>query len=334
MLTAKENFLETIRGGKPERFVKQFEFFPMPYMDPYNATNPVPYEPGQSEVVDFWGVTWSWPEDSPGAFPVHGPGKTVLEDIEDWKNIVHAPEMSFSEDLWKAAEEEYASYDRNEVLLGPTMFPGLFEMTHMLMGMENAMISLHTNPEEMHELINYIADWEIGYISQLKEHLHPDLVFHHDDWGSSKATFLSPDMFREFYLEPYKRLYGCYKENGFLVFHHSDSYAASYVPFMIEMGVDVWQGGTVANNIPELVKKYGGQISFLTGIDSQIVDREDWSFDEIESIVRDICKKCGPLYFCPCQTAGLPMSTYDGVYDAIDKAIDVMSEEMSDLFYR
>lgn len=328
MLTPRENFLETIHGGHPDRFVKQFEFFPMPYSDPYNATNPFPWEPGAPDVKDMWGVTWSWPKGTPGAFPVHGKGLTVLENIENWKEVVKAPDMNFTEEQWRVAKKDYSSYDRTQVMVGPTMFPGLFEMTHNLMDMENAMVSFYTNPDEMHELIDYITEWEIGYVKQMAEHLQPDIVLHHDDWGSSKSTFLSPEMFQEFYLEPYKKLYKTYKDNGFLIVHHSDSYAATYVPFMIEMGIDVWQGGTIANNIPKLVKEYGGQISFLTGIDNQLMDRPGWSYEEIEATVRKICQECGTLYFCPCQTQGAPLSTFDGVYDAINKAIDVVSLEM------
>ena len=329
MLTPKQNFLEAIRGGKPERFVRQFEVFPMPYSDPWNATNPFPWEPGAPDCVDMWGVTWSWPEGTPGAFPLHGKGYTVLENVEDWKEIVKAPPLEYSDELWKAAEEDYASYNRDEVLVGPTMFPGLFELTHNLMGMENAMVSLYTNPDEMHEMIEYFVEWEMAYLKQMADHLHPDSVLHHDDWGSSQSTFLSPEMFKEFYLEPYKKLYKCYKDNGYeVIIHHSDSFAASYVPFMIEMGIDVWQGGTKLNNIPALVKEYGGQISFMTGIDTALLDKPDWTREEVAAVVREACTSCGTLYFSPCQTAGMPMTNYEGVYDAINEAIDKMSAEL------
>lgn len=329
MLTPKQNFLETIHGGHPDRFVKQFEFFPMPFSDPWNATNPFPWEPGGEDAVDYWGVTWTWPVGTPGAFPVHGPGKTVLEDIENWRDYVKAPPLEYSEELWAAAQADYAQYDRDEVLVGPTMFPGLFELTHCLMGMEDAMCAFYTNPDEMHEMIDFFVDWEIAYLKQMAERLHPDAVLHHDDWGSSQSTFLSPDMFAEFYLEPYKRLYRAYHENGYeTIIHHSDSFAATLVPYMIEMGIDVWQGGTQLNDIPALVKQYGGQISFLTGLDNQLLDTVDWSSERIDARVREMCEACGTLYFCPCQTAGQPMSTYEGVYDAANEAIDRMSAEM------
>ena len=301
----------------------------MPYSDPWNATTPFPWEPGAPDCVDFWGVTWTWPEGTPGAFPRHGDGFTVLEDVEEWKGRVKCPPLEYSDELWEAAKKDYASYDRSQVLVGPTMFPGLFETTHNLMGIENAMVSFYTNPDEMHGLIDYFVEWEMAYVKQMAKHLHPDCVLHHDDWGSSRSTFLSPEMFKDFYLEPYKKLYKCYKDNGFeVIIHHSDSYAASYVPFMIEMGIDVWQGGTEHNDIPALVKKYGGQISFMTGIDNSVVDKADWTREEVAAVVRKMCTSCGKLYFSPCQTAGMPTSTYEGVYEAINEELDKMSAEM------
>jgi len=141
MLTPKENFLETIRGGNPDRFVKQYEFFEMPWSDPFNATNPAPTEPGQAGIVDFWGVTWDWPEGTPGAFPNHTGDLIVLEDVCDWREV-HQPTHEYAEDVWAAAEAEYGAVDRTQKFVGPLMFPGLFELTHALMGMENACCAL------------------------------------------------------------------------------------------------------------------------------------------------------------------------------------------------
>jgi hypothetical protein len=50
-------------------------------------------------------------------------------------------------------------------------------------------------------------------------------------------------MFEDFFVEPYKQVYGYYKSHGCeLIIHHSDSYGATLVPSMIEMGIAEWQG--------------------------------------------------------------------------------------------
>ena len=136
-------------------------------------------------------------------------------------------------------------------------------------------------------------------------------------------------MFEEFFLEPYKRIYGFYKENGVeLVVHHSDSYAANLVPFMIEMGIDIWQGVMKTNNIPELIKKYGGQITFMGGLHSGEIDFPDWTQDIIASEVEKSCKENGKLYFIPGSSQGLAISSFPGVYEATDEEIEKMSKEM------
>ena len=58
-------------------------------------------------------------------------------------------------------------------------------------------------------------------------------------------------MFEEFIYPAYKDIYGVYKENGAdLIVHHSDSYAATLVPYMIDMGISIWQGVMTTNDIP------------------------------------------------------------------------------------
>lgn len=54
MLTKRENFLETIRGGRPDRFVNQFEAFRILY-NPIMMHSPMP-GPGDLDVVNDWGV--------------------------------------------------------------------------------------------------------------------------------------------------------------------------------------------------------------------------------------------------------------------------------------
>jgi uroporphyrinogen-III decarboxylase len=181
----------------------------------------------------------------------------------------------------------------------------------------------------MKELIGFYVDWEIEYARLLLERWQPEVLFHHDDWGSANSTLLSVAMFSEFFLPAYKRLYGFYKDNGIqLIVHHSDSYAATLVPLMIEMGIDIYQGCMSTNNTPELVRQYGGQISFMGDIDNRVVDTADWSEEVIAREVERACRSCGRHYFIPDLIIGGPGSVYPGVYDAVSRQIERMSKEL------
>ncbi|NLP37514.1 MAG: uroporphyrinogen decarboxylase [Firmicutes bacterium] len=335
MLTKRQNLLETIRGGKPDRLVNQYEpfectdaLYKMIMGDPISAQGKHPMPGGQPEK-NAWGVTFAWPENVPGAFPMHDEEHKVIKDITKWREVVKMPKTDFPAEAWEPFVAEVEKIDRNEVFATAFVAPGVFEMCHHLMGMDDCLINFYEEPEEMHALIDYITEYELKYAAELVKYFKPDCIFHHDDWGSSKNSFLSPAMFEEFIVPAYKKIYGFYKENGVeLIVHHSDSYAANLVPYMIEMGIDIWQGCISENNIPELIKKYGGQISFMGGIDNSLIDREDWSQESIRDLVRKTVEECGKHYFIPCITQGGPGSVYPGVYEAISEEIDKLSKEI------
>ena len=324
MLTKRENLLETIRGGNPDRFVNQYEFLEIIYEAPLRI------KPQRGETItNEWGVTVSWPEDQLGSFPVHDAQHIVLKDITQWKDQVKTPTPVFSEERWVEAVKHAESVDRNDQFVTVFFAHGTFEMTHFLMGMENAMMSLYEEPEHMHELINHLTDYEIEYAKQAVKYLKPDALFHHDDWGSQISSFMSPEMFQEFYVEPYKRVYQFWKENGVeLIVHHSDSYGANLVPHMIDIGIDVWQGVMTSNNTPELIKQYGSQISFMGELDSGPLDHPEWDAEVISEHVKNACESCGKHYFIPCLTQGQNYSSFPGVYDAANEAINAMSKKM------
>lgn len=54
MLTKKQNFLETINGGKPDRFVNQYEYLEIILEAPKRVR---PVKGGT--ILNEWGITYS-----------------------------------------------------------------------------------------------------------------------------------------------------------------------------------------------------------------------------------------------------------------------------------
>ena len=327
MLTIRQNLLETIHGGNPDRFVKQYEFLKM-VSNPSGLHSPNPKK-GEFGVKNAWGIVRSWPENVIAAFPEHTMDKRVIKDITHWRDYVHAPSLSFPETEWETFQAQAEAIDRNEYFVTAMVAPGIFEQCHHLGEIQQTLINLYEEPEHMHDLIRYLTDYELRLADEICSHYHPDALFHHDDWGTQLSTFMSTDMFDEFYLEPYKEVYGFYKSHGVeLIVHHSDSYAATLVPEMIEIGIDIFQGCLASNNVPELVKKYGGKISFMGNIDSAYIDHADWTPEGIEKVVRKaIADVNSKHYFIPCNTMGGPSTLYEGAYECISEKIDLVSKE-------
>ena len=328
MLTKRQNMLETIRGGKPDRFVNQYEALHIVMSDPYNMTDPYP-EYGQHNVVNSWGVTISWPKGTPGGFPVHDDAHIVCKDITRWRETVKAPNLIFPESAWEEAIREVEAVDRSEYFVAPFVAPGIFERLHYLMSIEDALMAFYEEPEHLKDLIRYLTDWELQYAEELCRHLKPDALFHHDDWGSQRSTFISPDMFGEFIYPAYKEIYGYYKSHGVeLIVHHSDSYAETLVPYMIDAGIDVWQGAMTSNDIQKIIREHGDKLTIMGGIDSATIDYPGWTREDVAREVRKACTTFGKHHFIPGASQGLPLSTFDGVYEATSEEIDKMSKEL------
>ena len=156
MLTKRQNFLETIRGGSPDRYVNQYEYLNIVMGTPFLAKYPV-VAYGQENVVGAWGVTWTWPEGFPGGFPVHTPDKIVIKDIENWRDYIQEPDLNYTEEDWAPYVAMAEKIDRNEEYVTAILAPGIFEMCHHLLELQNCLVACYEYPDDMHELFDFLT---------------------------------------------------------------------------------------------------------------------------------------------------------------------------------
>lgn len=327
MLTKRENFIECITGGKPDRFVNQYEALAMIAASPLSDKS---HLASDGYLIDAWGCYQSKVKGEPGLFPLHDMDHRVIKDIYHWKDQVKVPGNPDIPEFWEPFAKQAEEVDRSEQFVCSAIMPGMFERCHHLGEITETLANFYEAPDEMHELIDEIVDWELRLADANIKYLKPEVLFHHDDWGTQLSTFISPDMFEEFFLEPYKTVYGYYKDHGVkYIIHHCDSYGETLVPYMIDMGIDVWQGViSSTNDIPKLVDQYGGQISFMGGVESQVLDKPNWTEEEVVAEVdRALSSVNRTKYFIPCLTAGLNTSGYPGVYEAVSNEIAKRSPE-------
>ena len=322
MMTAKENFLELLKpDGQPERQLRQYEALHMCLNDPANT-----YLRGNRKrgtvSVDRWGTTISFPEDAPGPMPVTGDGLAVCPDVTRWRETVHAPDLAaHCTEGWAACRRQARAACGEEKLLAGFMGTGIFEQCHFLMGFEDTLTNLYEHPQEMHELIEYILEYRLGYVKLLIDNLRPDVIFSHDDWGTKDALFMKPEMWREFFKEPYRRFYGYIRSRGVIAIHHADSYLVPIVEDMAEIGIQVWQGVLPENDIPALQQKLHGRLVLMGGMGAAI-DRADAAPEEIYGYAMDTLRRCCPGgHYIPSITYGLPGAVYPHVDEYIDRAI-------------
>ena len=329
MLSIKDNFLETLRGGKPDRFVKQYEALAVMKGDPVTQYVRGDRFPGMEPSYDKWGTRTLWPAGEPG--PTPDPAVQVLEDIEEWEDVVKIPDLIANcdaEELWAPFLERCNEVDRDQYLLTLWAPTGVFERLHFLMGFEDALCNFLMEPELMQDLCMAIADYRLKGFKLMVEHAHPDVLLSHDDWGSKNQLFVPPASWREIikpaYVEPYKYLH----DNGVIIVHHSDSFCEPIVQDMIDLHIDVWQGVLPQNDIVKLQEQYKGKITFQGGLDAAVVDRADSTEEEIRADVRHCCETYAKNgFFIPSITYGGPGCIHPGADDIINDEIDKCSEE-------
>ena len=328
-MTAKEIFLELLKpDGKPERQLVQYETLQMALGDPIGRYLHQGRRPGAT-ITDHWGTVIDWPADAPGSMPLVTDENKVIKDITRWREYVHAPDFiphSSDPEDWAAFRAKVRELAGDERLVAGFMGTGIFEQCHFMMPFRDVLTNLYDHPQEMHELIDYITDYRLAYVKHLIENLKPDVIFSHDDWGTKDALFMKPDMWREFYKEPYRRFYGYIREQGVIAIHHADSYLAPIVEDMAEIGIQVWQGVLPENDIPALQRRLKGSMVLMGGIGAAI-DREDAGEEEVRKYVkRALHEYCPGGHFIPSITYGIAGTVYKHVDPWIDDEIRKYNE--------
>ena len=328
-MTAKEIFLELLKpDGRPERQLVQYEALQMALGDPIGRYLHQGRMPGAT-ITDRWGTVIEWPADAPGSMPLVTEENKVIKDITRWRDYAHAPDFishSSDPDVWESFRAKVRELAGDERLVAGFMGTGIFEQCHFLMPFQDVLTNLYDHPKEMHELIDYITEYRLSYVKHLIENLKPDVIFSHDDWGTKDALFMKPEMWREFFKEPYRRFYGYIREQGVIAIHHADSYLAPIVEDMAEIGIQVWQGVLPENDIPALQKRLNGSMVLMGGIGAAI-DREDAGEEEVRKYVHDALHEyCPGGHFIPSITYGLAGTVYRHVDPWIDDEIRKYNE--------
>ena len=329
MLTPKQNLLEALKfdKGSPECLPNSFTMFRGIAGDPCFKLIRGNRIRG-TESTDQWGTHISFPQDAPAAIPIVTPENQVIKDITKWRKYVMVPDLiGKCSDGWEDALASKAAIDTDKYLTMVVMGTGIFEQVHMLMTFEDTLMNMLMEPEAMQELIDTICEYRFNYMKLIVDHLHPDLIVSHDDWGTNDRLFMSPDVWRQLFKEPYRRLYDYLHSEGVIVMHHADSYLEPIVEDMAEIGVQIWQGVLPTNNIKAISEKVGDRMLLMGGIDS-VIDREDATEEEIRKEARRACEEYGDLPgFWPGLTYGGPGGLFPQVEPTIIDEINRFNME-------
>ena len=265
--------------------------------------------------TDWFGVKWALDPNQPLLMTHVVPGQCLFSDISEWPERLLFPKAAGLP--WGAiAGRTNAIWHDREERMGYVVCPmGAFERINAVMGFENGLMALYDDIEAYKACVNAYADYRIEQFPLLKEYMAPDFLMMHDDWGNQKNMFISPDIWREVFKEPERRMVKAAHELGMYYMHHSCGYVEPIIPDLVEIGVDSWHSVSPVNNLARLKEEYGDRLIFAGGVDPQATDAPDATEGSIRAEVRraiDVLGKGGGYL---CQSAVM-QSTVAGV-DAI-----------------
>ena len=153
---------------------------------------------------------------------------------------------------------------------------GLFETALQLRGFQRFMLDLMIDKKFAHKLVGKILDVLLAFydvlLSQVGDYVH--IVETQDDYGTQESTLLSPELFREFFKGPLKRLSDLIRSKAprAKIYFHSCGAVSTLIEDFIDLGIDILnpvQPLAKGMDTKHLKARFGDRIVFYGGIDLQ-----------------------------------------------------------------
>ena len=283
-MTSKENVIETIRFGNPER---------MPYNLPekygtdfaFTGITPSPDDrpQGKGIATDEWGAVWE-------NIGICSLGEVKEYPLKDWKDFssLNIPDITVGQ-RWESLDGARTGAGE-KFLLGSGI--SIYERVHFIRGLENTWMDIYQAPEQLCKLIDVLVEMNLYTIEKYAEAGVDGLIFC-DDWGLQDRLMISPDMWRQIWKPRYKRIYQAAHDHGILTFLHSCGNIVEILDDLIEIGLDVIHMDQQENMGLELLgTRFGGRITFYSPVDIQKV-MTNGTLDDICAYCRKMVETLG-----------------------------------------
>lgn len=158
---------------------------------------------------------------------------------------------------------------------------GFFGPVRGWMGAENAMTLFYDDPDLMREMMGFLADFTIEVIRKCLDEVEADYFLFWEDMAFKTTSLISPAMFRQFMLEPYRRVSDFVHGRGVpCTMVDSDGHVSGLIPLWIEGGVDVIYPFEVAAGmeVREIRRRYP-RLGMSGGVDKRALARDRAAID-------------------------------------------------------
>lgn len=177
--------------------------------------------------------------------------------------------------------------------------PVAFEAAYSLFGLAETMMAIATEPEKLKDLFEKHVNYTLATAKRCIDH-GADIIWTGDDWGTQQGMLISPEMWRAEIKPVVAKLWSGIKSyrKDVIIAHHSCGAISPIIPDLIKMGLDILN--PIQPNVPgmepsSLAEKFGRNLSFLGGIDTQSLLCKATP-EEVENAARSVMATFGTGY--------------------------------------
>jgi uroporphyrinogen decarboxylase len=314
MLNPVENFNKLVKFDNPEYIPSSIPEHKVSYLgchhEGFDGTGH--HSPAGTVWTDVWGITWRKEFDGVMGYPQENPLNDI-EKIDEYK----FPDLN--DPKYTSRIYENAKNNDNKILSGINNNV-VWERACYLVGMENLMVYLYTEPELVKKKKKKIMDFQLLAASHYIK-AGCKMIGMADDMGTQNSLLLGMDIFNEFILPEYNRLFQYYSDKDVIINFHSCGYVEPMIETFIKLGVNILNPvQATANNLEKIAEIAKNRIVIQGAVDSGIVYAG--SEEDIRGVVRkriDVLGKNGEYICCPDQGLNYSQESINILEDEVAK---------------
>ena len=206
--------------------------------------------------TDWFGVEWQYEPLTKAAMV--RPGTRRLSELSKWREELVFPDL---EELdWEKDSTELYHMLPNDRFTYFVIYNGIFERLADLTSFEDTFCYLLEEPEELTAFFDRMIEWYIGLLKIARKYYHADMILFHDDMGTQRAPFFSPDIYEELFIPQYQKLTRAAHEEGMFIALHSCGNVRQQIPNFITAGFDAWEGQEGVMDKDEIMETFGDKL--------------------------------------------------------------------------
>jgi len=243
--------------------------------------------------TDPWGCVWDNPEDGQDSIVVGHPVPTRAD--------VHTMKLP----------------DGDVGLPHGFMYLRLMD----LRGFEETMVDFYEEPPELQMLIDKVFNYNLRQVKLMLEQNKGKMVYFGDDLGMQKGLAMGPERWRKYMKPCYAAMYKLCKDDGRLVYMHTDGCIYEIMPDLQECGVDMINPQYRANGLDNIERVCKGKIPINLDLDRQLFPfgTPDDMYAHVEECVKRLYLPEGGLGLSLEIGPDDPLENVDALFDALNK---------------